>query len=65
MEISKRSNDKQSNKHHRSDRFFAVEGKWYYRTREKIHLGPYEALEEAEDGLIAYLRYLHVAERRE
>ena len=36
-----------SQRHFRSERVFAVDGHWYFTTREKARVGPFAAREEA------------------
>ena len=40
----------------RSNRFFNEGNQWYFATRENTIEGPYSSHEEAESGLLMYLR---------
>ncbi len=40
---------------YRSDRFFKVNGEWYFSTREKIDVGPFDSLENASQGLALFI----------
>ncbi|ABC33238.1 hypothetical protein HCH_06603 [Hahella chejuensis KCTC 2396] len=61
MSRIQRSNDEQFLHHQRKERFYEQDGQWYYMTREQIPLGPYDKREHAQEGLSAYLCYLHAA----
>ncbi|BFM08534.1 DUF6316 family protein [Halioxenophilus aromaticivorans] len=40
---------------YRSDRFFKVNGEWYFSTREKIDVGPFTSRENASQGLSLFV----------
>ena len=42
----------------RSDRFFCVDGEYYFATREKIDVGPFPDHQAAERGLALYIQYM-------
>lgn len=42
----------------RSDRFFAINGEWYFRTREGKDFGPYTTKYEANSSLDDYIVYM-------
>ena len=46
----------------RSDRFFTERSKWYFATRENTVEGPFSSREEAENGLMLYLRDIQAKE---
>jgi len=39
----------------RSDRYFVVDGKWYFSTREGTNEGPFASADEARSHLTQYL----------
>lgn len=39
----------------RSDRFFTVDGQWYFTTRENRDVGPFETRGAAEHGLTIFI----------
>lgn len=39
----------------RSSRYFAVGSQWYFVTREKTSLGPFESFDQAETSVRAYI----------
>ncbi|MEQ5835532.1 hypothetical protein EB809_09745 [Marinobacter sp. R17] len=39
----------------RSSRYFAAGRRWYFTTREKTTLGPFESFEQAEQSVKAYI----------
>lgn len=41
----------------RSDRFFIVNGEWFFQTREGLMEGPFSSIREAEMELMLYLRH--------
>ena len=41
---------------YRSGRFFSAEGSWFFATREGDDLGPFDSLQQARAGLVAYGR---------
>lgn len=46
----------------RSARFFCIDEAWYFRTREGAPMGPFNDIDEAEDGLHNFLEFLALAE---
>lgn len=46
----------------RSDRFFTEGTDWYFTTRENTVEGPFSSREEAENGLMMYLRDMEAKE---
>ncbi|WP_111497065.1 MULTISPECIES: DUF6316 family protein [Marinobacter] len=40
----------------RSSRFFAVGRRWYFATREKRSLGPFESFEQAQVAAYSYIQ---------
>ena len=48
----------------RTDRFFAVQGAWYFSTREGAPIGPFDDKEEAQRGLNDFLEFMNLAEPR-
>jgi pimeloyl-ACP methyl ester carboxylesterase len=45
----------------RSDRVFKSDGGWYFTTRERNRIGPFEAREEARQGLASFIDALRVS----
>ncbi|SMF17196.1 hypothetical protein SAMN02745866_01124 [Alteromonadaceae bacterium Bs31] len=43
---------------YRSDRYFRTDNKWYFVTREKWNIGPFHSRDEAERGVLRYLKAL-------
>lgn len=43
---------------YRSDRFFCVDGSWYFSTREGVDIGPYSTRLAASNGLALYIHYM-------
>ena len=41
---------------YRSDRFFKVNGAWYFTTREHIDIGPFGTVQSAESGLNLFIK---------
>ena len=50
-----RHTDSGPTRHFRSDRFFTLENRWYFITREGEQLGPFESKAKAESKLRDYL----------
>jgi hypothetical protein len=48
----------------RSGRFFSVEGRWFFTTREGVDHGPYASKEEAEAELTLFLRGIAIADQQ-
>lgn len=46
----------------RRSRFFQVDGYWYYSTREKVNIGPFDSLQDAERGASAFIEFVMHAE---
>jgi hypothetical protein len=46
----------------RTDRFFAVNGAWYFATREGASIGPFEDKVEAQKGLSDFIDFIQLAE---
>ncbi len=51
----KRTSDTKDLNRFRSDRYFVVDGKWYFTTREGSNEGPYASAAEAMHALTQYL----------
>ena len=45
----------------RTERFYSVNGQWFFTTREGHNAGPYDNHEEAEVELMMYIRHLNDA----
>ncbi len=43
--------------HFRTDRYYCIDGKWYFTTREKIEMGPFDTHKDAESELMLYMRH--------
>ncbi|WNO09486.1 DUF6316 family protein [Teredinibacter sp. KSP-S5-2] len=46
----------------RTDRFFVVDGDWYFSTREGHDIGPYGTRKLAESGLKVYIKCMQSPE---
>ncbi|MGB1466339.1 MAG: DUF6316 family protein [Alcanivorax nanhaiticus] len=57
-----REDDQNERTWFRSDRFFNEGPNWYFSTRENTIEGPYPNREEAENGLMMYLRDMKAME---
>ncbi|KGD65928.1 thiolase [Alcanivorax nanhaiticus] len=57
-----REDDQNERTWFRSDRFFNEGPNWYFSTRENTIEGPYPNREEAESGLMMYLRDMKAME---
>lgn len=53
--MMKRESDSKDITWFRSDRFFVVDGNWYFTTREGTNEGPFKSAQDAKRELIAYL----------
>lgn len=51
----KRADDPNETTRFRSDRYFVVDKKWYFTTREGTNEGPFDSAEAARQGLARYL----------
>jgi len=51
----KRASDPKEFNVFRSDRYFLVDGKWYFTTREGSNEGPFESADQARSQLVQYL----------
>ncbi len=60
----KRSTDEKEQTRFRSDRFFVVDKKWYFTTREGTNEGPFDSPESAQWGLTRYLMARGVSRAR-
>lgn len=47
---------------HRHPRFFRVADEWFFRTREGGPIGPFNDIDEAEQGLHDFLEFLTLAD---
>lgn len=46
----------------RSDRFFCVNSRWYFHTRERAVIGPFDTKVEAQHALIDFIDFVEKAE---
>jgi len=46
----------------RTDRFFAIQGEWFFATREGTSIGPFENKDEALKGLDDFIEFIEIAE---
>jgi hypothetical protein len=46
----------------RRNRFFVVNGDWYFKTREGAPMGPFDDRGEAEQGLYDFIEFMTLAE---
>ena len=51
----KRKSDEKEMTVFRTDRYFLIDGQWYFTTREGGNLGPFASHAEAEAALVQYL----------
>ena len=51
----KRTSDPKDLNKFRSDRYFLVDGKWYFTTREGTNEGPFVSADDARRALTQYL----------
>ncbi|MDH5433078.1 MAG: DUF6316 family protein [Gammaproteobacteria bacterium] len=58
---SKRISDQVEESFERSERFFQVDGYWFFKTRENIDYGPYESVVECR---YAYNDFLDVVDNQ-
>ena len=42
----------------RSDRLFTQHGYWYFRTRERLDIGPFDSINEAVDGVNGFMDFI-------
>lgn len=42
----------------RTERFFCVDNKWYFSTREGTSIGPYASKEDAQQGMTLYVEHM-------
>lgn len=56
--MTNREDDEEEKTRFRSVRFFAIEDKYYFSTREGMEVGPFTSKEEAEAGLTRYINAL-------
>lgn len=49
----------------RTDRFFAVNSKWYFSTREGISIGPFTDKKEATIGLNDFIEYMSITKSKD
>ncbi len=50
-----RANDESEKTWYRSERFFLVNGEWYFSTRENIDIGPFNTIDQARLGLERFI----------
>lgn len=62
MNIQHRREDVIDKTWYRSDRFFVVDGAWYFTTREGHDIGPYSNRSAASSGLEVYVRCMQLPE---
>jgi len=60
--MDRRKEDLTTSTRFRSDRFFTEGSQWYFATRENTVEGPFSNREEAENGLMLYLRDIQAKE---
>jgi len=53
--MDKRTTDDPDKVWFRSKRYFCVDGKWYFTTREGENVGPFPSSKAAADGLRLYI----------
>lgn len=46
----------------RTDRFFSIQGEWFFATREGTSIGPFENKDEALKGLDDFIEFIDLAE---
>ena len=45
------------NTYPRTDRYYRIGGEWFFSTREKLQIGPFNNRDEAEAELMSFLRH--------
>ena len=58
--MNKRPPDEPEKVWFRSKRYFCVDSKWYFTTREGENVGPFPSVQAASDGLQLYMDCLKV-----
>jgi len=53
-----REGESQAKVWYRSERFFCVDGKWFFSTREGVDVGPYSSRYSANNGLSLYVHFM-------
>lgn len=53
-----RTGESDSKVWYRSERYFYVDGSWYFSTREGIDIGPYSSRLAASNGLSLFIHYM-------
>lgn len=53
-----RDGEVNATQHFRANRFYQIGEQWFFSTREKLQVGPFESLDEAEIELALMLRHL-------
>ncbi|SMF20880.1 hypothetical protein SAMN02745866_01312 [Alteromonadaceae bacterium Bs31] len=53
-----RNGEAQDKVWYRSERFFCVDGSWFFSTREGVDIGPYASRHSANNGLMLYVHYM-------
>ncbi|MCK9505100.1 MAG: DUF6316 family protein [Porticoccaceae bacterium] len=48
----------------RNDRYFCLDSRWYFTTREGLIMGPYESRELAAQETQTYIRFVSAANKR-
>ena len=58
-----RTTDNEPGRYFQTERFFRVEGQWYFATREGIDFGPFTIRHDGERALQRYLDTQHTMQR--
>ena len=52
-------NGEETSMQFRTQRFFCITGEWFFSTRERVQVGPFNNRDEAEIELMLYLRHVN------
>lgn len=56
--MSYRNGETDGKSHYRSDRYFTMNGEWFFTTREHVDMGPFITRQEAERELAVFIRHV-------
>ena len=59
----RRADDSRAVNRNRCDRYFSLDGQWFFTTREGLIMGPYDSQEEAQSQTRLYIRFVNTAPR--
>lgn len=61
IHIKPRATDNGTGVPMRTDRFFAVNSRWFFTTREGADVGPFDTKNDAQLGLDMFIEFIHIA----